>query len=52
MAQIGSFIPASKAEIDIVDRIFTCVEAGDNLAASESTKSYGIHVAKIAEMPH
>ncbi len=37
MAQIGSFVPAQKASIGIVDRIFTRVGASDNLASGEST---------------
>jgi len=37
MAHIGSFVPASSAEIGIVDRIFTRVGASDNLAGGEST---------------
>ena len=37
MAQIGSFVPAKKASIGIVDRIFTRVGASDNLASGEST---------------
>jgi DNA mismatch repair protein MutS len=37
MAQIGSFVPAEKATIGIVDRIFTRVGASDNLAFGEST---------------
>ncbi|RQV97060.1 MAG: DNA mismatch repair protein MutS [Calditrichaeota bacterium] len=37
MAQIGSFVPAEKAVIGIVDRIFTRVGASDNLAMGEST---------------
>lgn len=37
MAQIGSFIPASKANIGIVDRIFTRIGASDELAKGQST---------------
>jgi DNA mismatch repair protein MutS len=37
MAQIGSFVPAAKAEIGIVDRIFTRVGASDNITSGEST---------------
>ncbi|SDK49074.1 DNA mismatch repair protein MutS [Natronincola ferrireducens] len=37
MAQIGSFIPATQAEIGIVDRIFTRVGASDDLSQGQST---------------
>lgn len=37
MAQIGSYVPATKARIGVVDKIFTRVGASDNLAAGEST---------------
>lgn len=37
MAQMGSFVPAAEAVIGVVDRIFTRVGAGDNLAAGQST---------------
>ncbi len=37
MAQIGSFVPAEKARVGVVDRIFTRVGASDNLARGEST---------------
>ncbi|WP_342755872.1 DNA mismatch repair protein MutS [Kineothrix sedimenti] len=37
MAQIGSFVPASAANIGIVDRIFTRVGASDDLASGQST---------------
>lgn len=37
MAQIGSFVPASSADIGIVDRIFTRVGASDDLASGQST---------------
>ncbi|MDR1542675.1 MAG: DNA mismatch repair protein MutS [Clostridiales bacterium] len=37
MAQAGSFIPADRARIGIVDRIFTRVGAADDLASGQST---------------
>ncbi|MFA5829038.1 MAG: DNA mismatch repair protein MutS [Candidatus Gracilibacteria bacterium] len=37
MAHIGSFVPAAKAEIGLVDRIFTRVGASDNLMRGQST---------------
>lgn len=37
MAQIGSFVPASYAEIGLVDRIFTRIGASDDLAGGQST---------------
>ncbi len=37
MAQSGSFVPASLAEIGIIDKIFTRVGASDNLSRGEST---------------
>lgn len=37
MAQIGSFVPADKAEIGWVDKIFTRVGANDNISVGEST---------------
>ena len=37
LAQIGSFVPASAAEIGLVDRIFTRVGASDNLIKGQST---------------
>ena len=37
MAQIGSFVPATRAKIGIVDRLFTRVGASDNLVRGQST---------------
>ncbi len=37
LSQIGSFVPAKKANIGIVDRIFTRVGASDDLASGQST---------------
>ena len=37
LAQIGSFVPARSATLGIVDRIFTRIGAGDDLASGQST---------------
>ena len=37
MAQIGSFVPASTANIGVIDKIFTRVGASDNISQGEST---------------
>jgi len=37
LAQMGSFVPAARAQISITDRIFTRVGALDNLSSGQST---------------
>jgi DNA mismatch repair protein MutS len=37
MAQVGSFVPAQRARVGLVDRLFTRVGASDNLARGQST---------------
>jgi DNA mismatch repair protein MutS len=37
LAQIGSFVPAAKARIGVVDKLFTRVGASDNISMGEST---------------
>lgn len=37
LAQMGSFVPASAAEIGIIDKVFTRVGASDNISSGEST---------------
>ena len=37
MAQMGSFVPASKTRLGVVDRVFTRIGASDNLARGRST---------------
>jgi len=37
MAQMGSFVPAEKANLQIFDKVFTRVGASDNLAMGQST---------------
>ncbi|MBI4605582.1 MAG: DNA mismatch repair protein MutS [Planctomycetes bacterium] len=43
LAQIGSFVSAKKAEIGIVDRIFTRVGASDDLSRGQSTFMVEMH---------
>ncbi|MDE3056412.1 MAG: DNA mismatch repair protein MutS [Bacteroidota bacterium] len=45
LAQIGSFVPAKKAVIGLVDNIFTRVGASDNIASGESTFLVEMHEA-------
>ncbi|HEX4634295.1 MAG TPA: DNA mismatch repair protein MutS, partial [Gemmatimonadales bacterium] len=37
MAQVGSFVPARRAQVGVADRIFTRVGASDNLTRGQST---------------
>lgn len=37
MAQMGSFVPAEKAKIGLVDKVFTRIGASDNISLGEST---------------
>ncbi len=37
MAQLGSFVPAASMRLGVVDRIFTRIGAGDDLASGQST---------------
>jgi DNA mismatch repair protein MutS len=37
LAQIGSFVPAKSMELGVVERIFTRIGAGDDLASGQST---------------
>lgn len=48
MAQIGSFVPASKAKIGVVDRIFTRVGASDDLASGQST--FMVEMSEVANI--
>ena len=48
MAQIGSFVPAQKAKIGIVDRIFTRVGASDDLASGQST--FMVEMTEVANI--
>ncbi len=48
MAQIGSFVPADKAKIGVVDRIFTRVGASDDLASGQST--FMVEMTEVANI--
>lgn len=48
MAQIGSFVPVSQANIGICDRIFTRVGASDDLASGQST--FMVEMTEVANI--
>ena len=50
MAQIGSFVPASRARIGLVDRVFTRIGAQDDLATGQST--FMVEMAETANILH
>ena len=48
MAQIGSYVPASKAYMPIFDKIFTRIGASDDLVSGESTFMVEMNEANMA----
>jgi len=48
LAQMGSFVPASRARIGVVDRVFTRVGAADNLARGQST--FMVEMSEMADI--
>lgn len=48
MAQIGSFVPATSAQIAITDAIFTRVGASDDLASGQST--FMVEMTEVADI--
>jgi len=48
LAQMGAFVPAEKAEIGLVDRIFTRVGAADDVAGGQST--FMVEMTEVAEI--
>lgn len=45
LAQVGSYVPAVRARVGLVDRIYTRVGASDNIASGESTFLVEMHEA-------
>ncbi|HEY6909544.1 MAG TPA: DNA mismatch repair protein MutS [Myxococcales bacterium] len=50
LAQTGSFVPATRARIGVVDRLFTRVGAADDLARGQST--FMVEMAECARILH
>ncbi len=50
MAQMGSFVPARRCRIGVVDRVFTRVGASDNLARGRST--FMVEMTETANILH
>ena len=50
MAQVGSFVPAKRADIGVVDRIFTRVGASDLLSRGQST--FMVEMSETANILH
>jgi DNA mismatch repair protein MutS len=50
MAQAGSFVPATRANIGVVDRLFTRVGASDNLVRGQST--FMVEMAETSAILH
>jgi len=48
LAQMGGFVPAEKADVGMVDRIFTRVGAADDLAGGRST--FMVEMSEVAEI--
>ena len=48
MAQMGSFVPAARARIGVVDRIFTRIGAADSLARGQST--FMVEMTEVANI--
>jgi DNA mismatch repair protein MutS len=50
LAQMGSFVPARSAKLDLVDRVFTRIGASDNLARGRST--FMVEMTETAAILH
>jgi len=50
LAQVGSFVPAESARLEVVDRLFTRVGASDDIAGGRST--FMVEMVELAEILH
>ena len=50
MAQMGSFVPARRARMSVIDRVFTRIGASDNLARGRST--FMVEMTETAAILH
>ena len=50
LAQVGSFVPAERASLEVVDRVFTRVGASDDIAGGRST--FMVEMVELAEILH
>jgi DNA mismatch repair protein MutS len=50
LAQAGSFVPAARARLPVVDRVFTRVGASDDIAGGRST--FMVEMAELADILH
>jgi len=50
LAQVGSFVPAARARVGLIDRIFTRVGASDNLVRGQST--FMVEMAETSAILH
>ena len=50
LAQIGSFVPAKKAEIGVIDKLFSRIGASDNISSGQST--FMVEMLETAYITH
>ncbi len=50
MAHIGSFVPATEADVCVIDRIFTRIGASDDLSSGQST--FMVEMSEVANILH
>jgi DNA mismatch repair protein MutS len=48
LAQVGSFVPAESAEVELVDRVFTRIGASDDIAGGRST--FMVEMTELADI--